>query len=187
MGIVLSVLLGLSLSAASGFRVFVPFLVISIASKAGFVELSGGFSWIGSTYALIIFAVATVLEIVAYYVPYVDNFLDAVAMPIAIIAGTVLTATVITDMSPMLKWTLAIIAGGGISAAVHATTTVVRGTSTAVTAGLGNNVITTLENISSTLISIFAVVAPIIALVVVAIIVVLIISFRRKRNQPSGA
>ncbi len=183
MATLFSIILGLSLSAASGFRVFMPFLVISIANKAGFLQLSDNFSWIGSTYALIIFAVATIVEIVAYYVPYVDNLLDMIAMPAAIIAGIILTATVITDMSPMVKWTLAIIAGGGISGTVQATTSIVRGTSTAVTAGIGNNIVSTIENLSSTIISILAIVAPILAVLLIIVLVVLVVNFINKRKR----
>ncbi len=183
MAIVLSVLLGVSLSAAAGFRVFVPFLVLSIASKAGFVQLSSGFSWVGSTPALILFAVATVLEIVAYYVPYIDNILDMIAVPVAIIAGTILTATVITDISPMLKWTLAIIAGGGATVAIHSGMTAIRGASTALTAGLGNNVVSTAENVTSTTLSIFAIAAPILGIILLIIIVIIIIRLWTKRKR----
>ncbi len=183
MAIVLSVLLGISLSAAAGFRVFVPFLVLSISSKAGFVELSSGFSWVGSTPALILFAVATVLEIVAYYVPYIDNILDMMVIPVAVIAGTVLTATVITDMSPMLKWSLAIIAGGGASVAIHSATTAVRGATTALTAGFGNNVVTTTENITSTVLSIFAIITPILAILLLVVVVIVIIKLWKKRKS----
>ncbi len=186
MAVVLSVLLGISLSAASGFRVFVPFLVISIASKAGLVKLSEGFSWIGSTPALILFAVATVVEIVAYYVPYIDNLLDMIAMPVAVIAGTVLTATVITDMAPMLKWTLALIAGGGASGLVHSGLSLVRGASTATTGGLANNVVATIENVISTVISVFAILAPIVAIIFIAIVVFFIVRIIKRRRQKVG-
>ncbi len=187
MAVVLSVILGICLSAASGFRVFVPFLVISIASKAGFVKLSEGFSWMGTTPALILFIVATIVEIVAYYVPYIDNILDMIALPLAVIAGIVLTATVITDMTPMLKWSLAIIAGGGASGLVHSGISLVRGASTATTGGLANNVVATIENIISTVISVIAIVTPILALVFIAVIVFFVIRFiqRRKRKISS--
>ncbi|PID82369.1 MAG: hypothetical protein CSB16_01335 [Clostridiales bacterium] len=183
MSTILSILLGISLSAAAGFRVFVPFLFISISSKAGLIELSKGFAWMGTTPALILFLVATIVEIIAYYVPYIDNLLDMLAMPMAIIAGTILTATFITNMSPMLKWTLAIIAGGGMSAAIHGATAVTRGTSTLMTAGIGNNIVTTLENIFSTLISIVAILSPIIAILLIIIIVILFIRRRKRRNN----
>ncbi len=182
MAIVLSVLLGISLSAASGFRVFVPFLFVSIASKAGFIQLSDGFSWMASTPALILFLIAVFVEILAYYIPFVDNALDTISMPVAVIAGTVLSATVITDMAPMVKWTLAIIAGGGISATIHSALAITRGASSSITAGLGNNAVSSFENISSTLISAFAIFSPVIAIAIVIIFIIIIIKFKKKNT-----
>ncbi len=106
-------LLGIALAVACGFRVFIPLLVVSIASYSGYIELAPNFSWVASLPALIIFAVATILEIVAYYVPWLDNLLDTIATPASIIAGILVSASFITGMHPLLKWTLAVIAGGG--------------------------------------------------------------------------
>ena len=111
---------GLGLAAACGFRVFVPLLVMSIAVHGGHLQVSQGMSWIGSTPALIAFSIATALEIGGYYVPWVDNFLDTVATPAAIVAGTIVTASMVTDVSPFLRWTLAVIAGGGIAGGLGA-------------------------------------------------------------------
>src|SRR5436309_9538497 len=141
----LSFLVGVGLSAACGFRVFVPLLVVSIASYTGHLHLSSGFEWMGSTAALIAFATATALEIVGYYVPWVDNLLDTIASPAAVIAGTLITASLVADMSPFLKWTLAIIAGGGLAEMVQGTTVVARGASSAGTGGLGNPLLATIE------------------------------------------
>src|SRR5882762_9625453 len=119
---VLSLLIGIGLSAACGFRVFVPLLVVSIAAHTGHLKLASGFAWMGSDAALIAFAVATALEIAAYYVPWLDNLLDTLATPAAVIAGTLVTASLATEMSPFLKWTLAVIAGGGVAGLVQGTT-----------------------------------------------------------------
>ncbi len=183
MATLLSVLLGVSLSAAAGFRVFVPFLAISIAYKAGFVQLADGFAWIGTTPALIAFAVATIIEILAYYIPYIDNLLDMIAVPVAVVAGTVLTATVVTDMSPMLKWSLAIIAGGGVSATVQTAVGTVRGASTVVTAGLGNNIVTSFENITSTLLSILALISPLISIIIIILAIIIIFQLRKRKKD----
>src|SRR5437868_2946043 len=119
---VLAICMGLGLAAACGFRVFVPLLVMSIAVHSGHLHVASSFDWIGSNPALITFSLATALEIGAYYVPWLDNFLDTVATPAAIIAGTVVTASMVTDVSPYLRWTLAAIAGGGLAGAVQGTT-----------------------------------------------------------------
>ncbi len=188
MATLLSVLLGISLSAASGFRIFVPFLVLSIAAKAGFVELADTFAWVGSTPALILLLVATVIEIASYYIPFVDNLLDTIAMPLATIAGTLLMASVVTDMSPMLKWSLAVIAGGGLSMTIHSGTTLTRGASSLTTGGLGNNLVSSGENFSSILISVVAIISPIIAIVIILILIFMIIKFirRKRKNKKSN-
>jgi len=161
--VVQSVLLGVALAAACGFRAFVPFLVISIAAHAGHVTLSAGFAWIGTWPALLAFAVATALEIAAYYIPWLDNLLDSVATPAAVVAGIVITASCITGMSPMLKWTLAVIAGGGAAAITQGATVVTRAVSTATTGGIANPAVSTCEAGGSVAVSLLAVLVPVIA------------------------
>src|ERR1043165_6439860 len=141
----LAICAGLGLSAACGFRVFVPMLVMSIAVHAGHLNVAPGFAWIGTTPALIAFSCATALEIGGYYIPWLDHFLDTVATPAAVVAGTIVTASMVTDVSPFLRWTLAAIAGGGIAGAVQGTTVLARGVSLATTGGLGNPIVATVE------------------------------------------
>ena len=170
MELILSICLGLGLAAACGFRVFVPLLVTSIAANAGHLQLASAFAWIGSPEALIAFSIATVLEVVAYYVPWLDHFLDALTTPAAIVAGTVVTASVVTGLSPLLKWTLAVIAGGGIAGTIQAGTVLARGLSFGTTGGLANPLVATAEFGSSVLTSIGAVLAPIVALALVGMV-----------------
>ena len=174
---ILSICLGIGLSAACGFRVFVPLLVMNLASLSGHLTLAPGFAWIGSYPATVAFAVATVLEIAGYYIPWVDHLLDTIATPAAIVAGSIVTASIVTDMSPFLKWTLAVIAGGGAAGVVQGTTVVTRGASTATTGGLGNPIVATLELIGAVLTSVLALVASVL---VVAVMVVLVFFFKRK-------
>ena len=112
---VLGIFAGLGLAAACGLRVFLPLLVMSVAANAGFLELAPGYEWIGSEVALTAFAVATALEIGAYYVPWLDNLLDAAALPGAFIAGTLAMSPFVADMHPFLSWAIAIVAGGGVA------------------------------------------------------------------------
>jgi hypothetical protein len=163
----LSICLGIGLSAACGFRVFVPLLVVGIASRAGHLQLAAGFDWMASDAALIAFGVATALEIAAYYVPWVDNLLDSIATPAAIVAGTIVTASVVTGMSPMLKWSLAVIAGGGAAGIIQGATVVARGASSVTTGGLANPIFATIELGGSVFVSILAIVLPLVALVVI--------------------
>lgn len=159
----LSICVGIGLSAACGFRVFVPLLVMSIASLSGHMTLAHGFEWLGTYPALVCFSVATGLEIAGYYLPWLDHLLDTLATPAAIIAGTVVTASAVTDMSPFLRWTLAVIAGGGAAGLVQGATVITRAASTAATGGLGNPLVSTLELGGATITSILAVVAPVVA------------------------
>jgi hypothetical protein len=166
----LSLCLGVGLSAACGFRVFVPLLIMSIASLTGHLTLAPGFAWIATYPALVAFSVATVTEIAAYFFPWVDHALDTIATPAAIVAGTLVTASVVTNMDPFLKWTLALVAGGGISGLVQGATVVTRGLSTATTGGIGNPVVATLELAGSVVTSILALLAPIAALALITVL-----------------
>jgi len=171
---ILSVIVGLGLSAACGFRVFVPLCIMSIASLTGHLTLSSGFEWIGTYPALITFAVATVLEIAGYYIPWVDNFLDVIGAPAAVIAGIIIMASSVTDVSPFLKWSLAIIAGGGIAGTFHAVTGTIRAASSVSTAGLGNPVLSTAEAGGATVLSFLAITAPIIGVAAIVIILAMV-------------
>src|SRR5262245_39268580 len=151
MDLTLGLLCGIGLAAACGFRVFVPLLGTSIAAMSGQLELSPGFEWMGTLPALLTFGTATVLEIGAYYIPWLDNLLDVIATPAAAVAGAMLTAAMVTDMSPFLKWTLAVIAGGGVATAVQTGTAALRGASTLGTAGVANPIVSTIELATSIL------------------------------------
>lgn len=159
----LTVLAGLGLAAAAGFRVFLPLLVVNLAARGGWLELSGGFSWLESDAALVVFAVATVLEILAYYVPWIDNALDMIATPAALVAGVVLTASVVTDVDPAVRWLLAILVGGGAATIFQGLTTGTRSVSLVTTAGLGNPLVSTAEAALSLTLALLAVAAPVIA------------------------
>src|SRR5437867_2191163 len=163
----LSILVGIGLSAACGFRVFVPLLIVGIASHTGHLRLSPGFEWMGSEAALIAFAAATALEIAGYYLPWVDNLLDTLASPAAVIAGTLVTASLATDVSPFLRWTLAAIAGGGIAGLVQGATVITRGASSAGTGGLANPILATAELGGSLLTSILSIFMPVLVVLLI--------------------
>ncbi len=167
MELVLSLSIGLGLSAACGFRIFVPLLAISVASKAGHLALADSFEWMGSTAAIVAFGAATVLEVSAYYVPWVDNLLDTAAGPTAVVAGVVATASQVGDMSPLLGWSIAVIGGGGLAGIVQGLTTITRQISSLATAGFGNPVVSTAEGGASILLSLTAIIVPMVAILAV--------------------
>jgi len=160
----LGLIVGVGLSAACGFRVFVPLLGMSIAALSGYITLASDFAWIGTRTALLAFSVATILEIATYYVPWVDNMMDALMTPAAVVAGTIVTASMVGDISPFLKWSLAVIAGGGVSAIVQGGTVALRAGSSGTTGGLANPMVSTIEMIGSILVTILAIVLPILCL-----------------------
>jgi hypothetical protein len=179
----LSVLIGVGLSAACGFRVFMPLLVMSIAAFSGHLTLSPGFQWIATYPALLAFAIATASEIAGYYIPWVDHFLDIIATPAAVVAGIIAVASTVTGMSPFLRWALAIIAGGGLAGTIQAITSITRLTSSATTGGLGNPVVSTIEAGSSVALSVVAVAIPLAAAFAVPLCILLFLGFGRKMHR----
>lgn len=180
----LSIVLGVVLAAASGFRVFLPMLIVSGAAYTGHLSLDNSFAWLGTPSALTMLSVAALVEVLAYYVPGVDNLLDAVATPAAFVAGTIVSAAVMTDLPPMAKWMAAVIAGGGTASFTQGVTAILRAKSTVFTGGFGNPVIATGELGGSVLLSLLALAAPLAAFAVV--ILILWLALRLIRRQRRG-
>jgi uncharacterized protein DUF4126 len=179
----LSVAAGLALAASAGFRVFVPLLVVSVAARTGWLEISPAFAWIATTPALTAFATATVLEIGAYYVPFLDNLLDTISTPAAVVSGIIASASVLVDVPPWLQYSIAIAGAGSTAGVVAASTTMLRLKSSALTAGLGNVVIATFELVGAFGVALIAVVVPILALVMVAAIFAFVIRRLGRRSR----
>jgi len=172
---ILSFLLGLGLSAAVGFRVFVPMLVVSLASMAGVIQLAPGFEWMGTPVAALVFAVATLAELLGFLVPWVSNALDSIATPAATIAGVIMMAAVLTDMHPVARWALAIIAGGGVALTVQGATVVTRAVAAGSTGGVANPVVGILEAIGALVVTITTIIIPAIMGILVLIVVILLL------------
>ncbi len=186
--IVLAVFTGLGLAAACGLRVFLPLLVLGLAARSEAVQLVDSFAWVSSTPALIAFGVASVLEVLAFYVPWLDNLLDAIALPAASIAGAVATTSVLIGMEPLWTWSLGVVAGGGVAALVHVPVAAARAGSTVTTGGAGNATVATGEVVGSGLVSSMAVFAPITApMVTIALVVGSVALLRRRRRQAREA
>ena len=191
----MSIMIGVALSATCGFRVFVPLLVVNIGTRAldadgqPRIELAGGFDWLSSDIALMVFLVATLFEIGGYYIPWIDNLLDTIASPASIVAGTVITASFVTGMDPWLQWLLGVIAGGGAAGAVQATTVVARAGSTVTTGGLGNPIVASVETSGAFLGSALSIVAVEFAIVVFVLLLGggVWIWWRRRRHKLAEA
>ena len=185
--ILIQVMLGIALSAVCGYRIFVPFLAMGIAGMAGYIQFADGFAWISSWPALLVFGVATILEIAAYFIPHIDNILNAIALPAGAVAGIIVAASVISDMDPMLKWTLAIIAGGGAATVTGLLSNGVHQLSTAVSAGFANPVVSGAESVGTVAASVISIAMPIVgvALFVMVVVVSILIIRRFRKRKPA--
>jgi len=182
--IITAVALGVGLSASAGFRVFVPLLIAGLAGRFGFLPLDGSFEWMTTVPVLIVFGVATIVEIGAYYIPVVDNFLDALAIPFSVAAGTVLTASLLPAESEGLRWILGLIIGGGISGTIQGGKAALRLVSTGTTGGLANPLFSTGENTAAIGIGLLALLIPVLIGIAVIFLIITILRrlFFRKRK-----
>ncbi len=182
--------LGVALAAASGLRVFLPLLVLNIAALNGSlpVELGENWQWLGSPLGTVIFGTATAAEIAAYYVPWLDNLLDTIATPSAALAGTVVTAALLGEVDPALKWVMAAIAGGGAAGTIQLFTVGARAASSGTTAGVGNPIVSTAEAGGSLLVCIVAMIVPLVVGVLALLAVAWLLGrlVRRGRRRPDS-
>lgn len=153
--------LGIALSACCGFRVFIPMLAAGLASRFQLFHFADSFSWLSSTPALIALGSAAIAEIIAYYIPFVDNILDTISAPLAAIAGTLLATSILPIDSEWMKWIVGIIAGGGGAGLVSASTGLLRLFSSKTTLGTGNAVVATGENAAAVTGSLLSFMIPI--------------------------
>ncbi len=186
--LLLSVALGIVLAATTGFRVFVPALIASGAAYSGYLPLDENFAWLATPAAFTMLAVAALVEIIAYYIPGIDNLLDGLTAPAAFIGGSILSAAVMIDLPPLLKWTAAIVAGGGAATLTHGITSAIRAKSTVFTGGIGNPAVATAELGGAILMPLLALAAPMIAFVLVLLLlwwaIRVLLRLRRNRQQP---
>jgi hypothetical protein len=182
----LGIPVGLALSTAAGLRVFIPLLLTSLAARLGYLTLAPGMTWVASDAALIAFATAAIVEIAAYYVPWLDNIADAVAGPAAVTAGIIEMAAVTPDLPPLVRWTVAVIAGGGIAGLAQLGTTLLRLKSSTFTAGVGNPVVATGELIGSLALAALGLLAPLVAVVIVIILLALLARRLLRRRAHSS-
>jgi hypothetical protein len=187
---IVAISIGIGLAAACGFRVFVPTLIIGIAARVDLLTLADGFQWMGSWLAIATFGTATVLEVGAYYLPWLDNLLDTASTPLAIVAGVIVSAAFIQDMHPVLKWSLAVIAGGGAAGTIKAGLAGLRVGSTLTTGGAANPIVSTFEWVIAIAMSVLAIFLPIIAAVVAIALVAFFVRFAYafvvRRSKPDS-
>ncbi len=182
---VLSVLTGVGVAAACGFRVFVPLLVLGLAGRFDLVPLNGDLALLAGLPALAALGTAAVLEVGAYYVPWLDHLLDVLAAPAAVAAGVLASAATITDLPPVVTWGIALIGGGGAAGLLHAATSLLRLKSTGITGGLANPVLSTGELFGAIVTAVLAVLVP--AVCAVVLVLLLVWAFRHRRRSKGRA
>lgn len=175
------VVVGLGLAASAGFRIFVPLLLVSVAGHFGVLPLGENWGWLSSVTAMVVLSAATLLETLAYFIPWFDNLLDTVAVPTASLAGVLVMASTMVELDPIWRWALAIIAGGGTAGLIGAATAGTRLASTATTGGLANPIVALLETVTSAVLSVLSVFLwPLAALLLIGVGVLL---YRRRRRR----
>ena len=183
---IMATLMGISLAAASGFRVFLPPFLLSVAARLDivwFLELDlvdTHFEFFTSTLAIVILGIATVAEFAGFYAPWIDNALDSIATPASVIAGIAMTAIVLEGAAPIIQWAVAIVAGGGVAATIQSATGTTRSLSSTFTFGLGNSAVATGENVASVALTLIAILIPFISAFVVILVVALLIRMKRR-------
>jgi hypothetical protein len=178
------------LSAACGLRVFVPPMMLSGASVFGGMDVPLPLEWLENPLVFGALAAATFIEVIGYYIPWLDNALDTVATPAALAAGVIISRAYLGEVAddPFAQWALAAIVGGGGAGSTQLLSSVTRLSSTALTGGLGNPVVSTTENIGSVVMTFLALLAPFLAfVVVVALLVSAVRRLRRYRRRRADA
>lgn len=184
---IFSIIIGIGLAASVGFRVFVPLFALSIATHYNVIPLNDSWAWVGSSTAILALGAATLVEIGAYFIPWLDNLLDSFAIPLAVIAGTAVMISTVAGLDPVFTWALAIIAGGGTAASIQTSTAATRLTSTVTTGGIANPIVATVETGTSIVMSVLAIFAPIIAIILVIIILYIIFRVYKKFQKKKVA
>ena len=188
--IIMATLMGISLAAASGFRVFLPPFLLSLAARFNVVwfldiDLIGTqFEFFTSTLSIVVLGIATVAEFAAFYAPWIDNALDTIATPASIMAGVAMTAIVLEGNDPIIQWAIAIVAGGGVAATIQSATVATRGLSSTFTFGLGNSAVATGENVASVALTLIAILIPFLSALFVLLVVALLLRMKRKKKEP---
>jgi len=139
-------MMGFGLAASAGLRAFLPLLVVGVAGRFELVGLGDRFTWMASDAALIVFAVAVVIEVLGDKIPVVDHALDAVGTFARPLAGALAAASPITAMNPLTAAVVGVILGATVAGGVHAAKAGTRILSTGATGGLATPLISVAED-----------------------------------------
>lgn len=176
--------LGIALAACAGLRAWLPLLLASLLARAGWLDLGPSFRFLASNKALLLFAVATVIEIVGDKIPVVDHALDAIGTPLRPAAGALLAAAVMGQVSdPLTALVLGTAVGAPAALLPHAAKTALRAASTTFTGGLANPILSLIEDGVSFVLFVLAVLVPLVVVGLLAL-ALLLVTRRLRRVSP---
>jgi hypothetical protein len=179
-----SVFAAFGLAGAAGLNAWIPLLTTALLARAGAIDLAEPYDDLTSTPGLILLGVAFAADFVGDKVPVVDHVLHAIGSVVNPAAGAVLFAGS-TGVETDIPTIVALLAGGSVAGALHAGRATVRPASTAGTAGIGNPVLSLLEDAGSLALTGFALLLPIIAfLAVIGAFAGVVMVWRRLRRRP---
>jgi hypothetical protein len=181
--VVAQVASGIGLAACAGLRTFLPLFVVGLAGRIDWIPLTGKFEWMTSTPALVVFGVAVLVEVLADKFPVVDHFLDSIQIFVKPIAGAVLAASVLAELSPLQATVLGLVTGGTVAGTIHLTKAHLRLVSSATTVGIANPVLSAIEDVGAFLGSILALVVPVLLMFVLVGALIGVWWFIRRRRQ----
>lgn len=168
--------MGLALAATCGLRAFLPLFAVGCLGATGQLELAEAFSWLQRPVALVGLGVAVVFEIAGDKFPVVDHFLDSAAVFVKPVAAMIASASVMTDMDPMVTAVVGLLIGGTMAEGVHLVKAKLRLMSSALTATIANPFISVLEDVAAVVSTVLAFVAPL--LIFLLALVAGVIGFR---------
>jgi hypothetical protein len=183
-----SILLGITLAATAGLRVFMPFVFVGGMARYANTPTPGMLDWTATDAGFLLLLIATFVEVLSDKIPVVDHVLDSAATFVKPFAGVILPAALLYDASPMGAWVLGIAAGAPLALGVHATKAGTRATSSATTMGIGNPILSFVEDVLAVVLLVLAAVAPVIALLLVIALVVMVVRawrYMRRKLWPS--
>jgi len=186
---VLPALLGLGLASATGLRTFLPLLMLALAAKFELfdVRLIEQMDWLVSWPAIAALATATTVEFLGDKVPAIDHGLNAIGYITRPVAGAIAAGSVFWNVDPAAAAIAGLIVGAPAALAFNAAQTGVRVGSTATTGGLGNPLVSLIEDVLAFVTVIIAFLAPILIPIVLLILAVVVFRLARRirdRNEP---
>ena len=184
MDLLMGVFTAFGLSASAGLNAYIPLLIVGVvAHYTDWITLSNPWDLLANPWVLIVLGILVLIEMLADKIPAVNHINDAVQTFVRPAAGAVAfaaSANVVTDIHPVLAMVCGLLVAGSVHAVKSA---VVRPIVTATTGGAGNVPVSIAEDIIASVMSILAILVPILVAVILILMVTLFLRWRRRRRE----